>query len=147
MGTKSEVDWSKNVANKGRQLDVQLHVGSVLQEGGLVGRSLTTRLNPLTGLRLDQCCSRATSYNPPHSSFSIFQIRNSHIEQTVVEKRSKRIYRTSKCFRHAIKHLGLCVKHTLTLRPRKFFSRVTSLAHQTSAHPSLAPNRQPVFIK
>ena len=76
----------------------------------------------LTGLRLDQCCSRATSYNPPHRSFSIFQIRNSHIEQTVVEKRSKRIYRTSKCFRHAIKHLGLCVKHTLTMRPRNFFS-------------------------
>ena len=141
MGTKSEVDWSKNVANKGRQLDVQLHVGSVLQEGGW---SLTTRLNPLTGLRLDQCCS--TSYHPPHSSFSIFQIRNSHIEQTVVEKRSKRIYRTSKCFRHAIKHLGLCVKHTLTLRPR-IFSRVTSLAPQTSAHHSLAPNRQPVFVK
>ena len=110
-----------------------------------VGWSLTTRLNPLTGLRLDQCCS--TSYNPPHSSFSIFQIRNSHIEQTVVEKRSKRIYRTSKCFCHAIKHLGSCVKHTLTLRPRKFFSRVTSLAPQTSAHHSLAPERQPVFIK
>ena len=36
MGTKSEVDWSKNVANKGNQLDVQLHVGSVLHEGGLV---------------------------------------------------------------------------------------------------------------
>ena len=110
---------------------------------GGVGWSLTTRLNPLTGLRLDQCCSRATSYNPPHRSFSIFQIRNSHIEQTVVEKRSKRIYRTSKCFRHAIKHLGLCVKHTLTLRPRNFlfFS-----APQTSAHYSLAPDRQPVFI-
>ena len=34
MGTKSEVDWSKNVANKGHQLDVQLHVGSVLHEVG-----------------------------------------------------------------------------------------------------------------
>ena len=87
-----------------------------------VGRWPRGWVNPLTGLRLDQCCSRATSYKLPHSSFGIFQIRNSHIEQTVVEKGSKRIYWTSKCFCHAIKHLGSCVKHTLTLRPRKFVS-------------------------
>ena len=80
MGTKSEVDWSKNVANKGRQLDVQLHVGSVLHEVGWL--VVDHEAEPPD--RLDQCCS--TSYNLPHSSFSIFQIRNSHIEQTVVEK-------------------------------------------------------------
>ena len=75
------------------------------------------------------------------SVFSKSGIRIS--SRQLLRRGSKRIYWTSKCFRHAIKHLGLCVKHTLTLRPRNFlfFS-----APQTSAHYSLAPDRQPVFI-
>ena len=111
------------------------------------GWSLTTRLSePPDRLTAGSMLLPSYKLQFPHSSFGIFQIRNSHIEQTVVEKGSKRIYWTSKCFCHAIKHLGSCVKHTLTLRPRKFFSRVTNLAPQTSAHHSMAPNRQPVFI-
>ena len=83
----------------------------------------------------------------PPTAPSVFSKSGIRISSRQLLRRgSKRIYWTSKCFRHAIKHLGSCVKHTLTLRPRKFFSRVTSLAPQTSAHYSLALDRQPVFI-
>ena len=59
----------------------------------------------------------------PPTAPSVFSKSGIRISSRQLLRRgSKRIYWTSKCFRHAIKHLGLCVKHTLTMRPRNFFS-------------------------